>query len=98
MVKCREQERVQVLGFIWSCDNNSRSNIGLLVATVTIKIQEDPDKDPAIGGLASIKLATIERVHQNCVVVFDEAGLNSIEVLASSDVVIVFQYVTPSSP
>lgn len=97
MEKCWEQERVEVLGFIRSGDNNPRSDVNLLLVTVAIEIQENPDKDPAVGGLASIKLAAVKRVHQNCVVVFDEASLNGIKVLASTDVVIVLGYLPPSS-
>ena len=66
-----EEKRVELLGGVGSWDKTSRQNIPLLVAVAWSKIINNPNINPAVRLLVSIKLGPISGEHQNGVMWFE---------------------------
>ena len=87
MVETREQEQVDVLGFIWARNETTGNNMRFLVAMIWGKVHNHLNVDPTVGLLAGIKLRSVDQEKEGHVVV--TKMLSSLDVVCTVNEVLV---------
>jgi hypothetical protein len=81
MCQAREEERVKILGVSGTRNNTSGKDISNFIALFGPQVQDDPNVNPAIRLLAAIKLCTVDREYNNCVVFANVTVLDAVKII-----------------
>jgi hypothetical protein len=85
MTEARKQKRIDVLGIIRPRDKPTYNDVFLLVTRRRRQIKKDPDVDPARRQFLGIELGTVDREHEDDVILSDAAILKCLYYIRSME-------------